>query len=72
MEEDIGGLVARGDGPAAGCPKGFGGPLWKPRLGKLGVGGGGLLAEVDGVAVLGPLLNSAHRGHFRLVSSTSM
>lgn len=67
---DTGGLVARGDGTAAGKPKEFCGPLLNPRLGKFGVAGvDGLVAEDGAIAVEGPLLNSAHRGHFRLVSA---
>jgi hypothetical protein len=66
---DTGGLVARGDGTAAGKPKEFCGPLLNPKLGKFGVAGvGGFGIEDEGVAGVGPLLNSAHRGHFRLVS----
>lgn len=71
----MGGLVARGEGTAAGKPKDVvDGPRLKPRLGRLGVGGGGLEAEgVAGVEGTGavPLLNSAHRGHLRLVSTTA-
>lgn len=65
---DTGGLVASGDGTAAGNPKDVLGPLLKPRFGKLA--GGGLVAvpdEVDGTGAA-PLLNSAQRGHLRLVS----
>jgi len=67
---DTGGLVARGDGTAAGKPNAeVDGPRLNPRLGRLGVAGGGLVAEAD-VGVGGgavPLLNSAYRGHLRLV-----
>ena len=62
---DMGGLVARGDGTATGNPNEVEGPRLKPRLGKFGVVGGGLVADPEGA---GPLLNSAHRGHLRLVS----
>jgi hypothetical protein len=62
---DRGGLVASGEGTAAGNPKGVWGPLLNPRVGVAGVGGG-----TDEPAVAdGPLLNSAHRGHLRLVSA---
>jgi len=64
----MGGLVARGDGTAAGKPnEEVEGPRLNPRLGKFGVAGGGLVADVEGVAGAVPLLNSAHRGHFRFV-----
>jgi hypothetical protein len=67
---DIGGLVARGDGTATGKPKAEAdGPRLNPRFGKFGVVGGGLVAEVEGAAGAVPLLNSAHRGHLRLVST---
>lgn len=72
---DIGGLVARGDGTAAGKPKEvFGGPRLKPRFGRAEVGGGGLAREPAGAGVIGavPLLNSAQRGHFRFVSTSEM
>ena len=68
---ETGGLVARGDGTATGKPNDAEGPRLKPRFGKFGVaGGGGLVADVDvdGTAVV-PLLNSAQRGHLRLVST---
>lgn len=73
----IGGLVAKGDGTAAGNPKErllppTGGPRLKPKFTNPGaVGGGGLVAEVDGVRGGGivPLLNSAQRGHLRFVSA---
>jgi len=66
---DIGGLVARGDGTAAGKPnEDVEGPRLNPRLGKFGVVGGGLVADDEGAAGVVPLLNSAHRGHLRLVS----
>ena len=66
---DIGGLVARGDGTAAGNPnEAVEGPRLNPRLGKFGVAGGGLVADVDGAEDVVLLLNSAHRGHLRLVS----
>lgn len=62
---DMGGLVASGDGTATGKPNDdVDGPRLKPRLGKFGVVGGGLVADVEGAV---PLLNSAHRGHLRLV-----
>lgn len=67
---DMGGLVANGDETATGCPnEGPEGPRLNPRFGRLATGGG-LVAEPDpdGVAGTAPLLNSAHRGHFRLVS----
>ena len=67
---DMGGLVAKGDGTAAGNPNvAVEGPRLKPRLGKFAVvGGGGLVAEgVEGVGTV-LLLNSAQRGHLRLVS----
>jgi len=66
---DMGGLVAKGDGTAAGNPNvAVEGPLLNPRLGKFAVvGGGGLVAEgVEGVGTV-LLLNSAQRGHLRLV-----
>lgn len=70
---DTGGLVARGDGTAALKPKdAFCDGLLKPlKCDPPGVAGGGLVA--DGVAGTGgaPLLNSAHRGHLRLVSAGS-
>lgn len=73
----IGGLAAKGDGTAAGNPKErllppTGGPRLKPKFANPGaVGGGGLVAEVDGVRGGGivPLLNSAQRGHLRFVSA---
>jgi len=73
----IGGLVAKGDGTAAGNPKErllppTGGPRLKPKFANPGaVGGGGLVAEADGVRGGGivPLLNSAQRGHLRFVSA---
>jgi len=68
---DMGGLVARGEGTAAGKPKGIEGPRLNPRFGRFAVVGGGLVAGPDWVGVTGavPLLNSAQRGHFRLVST---
>jgi len=64
---DMGGLVAKGDGTAAGNPNAAAeGPRLKPRLGRFAVVGGGLVAEPDGVGAV-PLLNSAQRGHFRFV-----
>ena len=67
---DTGGLVARGDGPAALNPKeAFCKGLLNPlKLDPPGVAGG---VVADGVAGTGgaPLLNSAQRGHFRLVSA---
>lgn len=68
---DMGGLVAKGDGTAAGNPNvAVEGPRLNPRLGRFAVvGGGGLVAEegVEGVGTV-LLLNSAQRGHLRLVS----
>lgn len=66
---DMGGLVANGDGTAAGKPNvAAEGPRLKPRLGRFAVVGGGLAAEgVEGVGTV-LLLNSAQRGHLRLVS----
>lgn len=65
---DTGGLMANGEGTAAGKPNAeLEGPRLNPRLGKLPVAGGGLLAP-PGVGGAVPLLNSAHRGHFLLVS----
>ena len=69
---DMGGLVARGEGTAAGKPNdATEGPRLNPRLGKFAVVGGGLVAEPAGVGVTGavPLLNSAQRGHLRFVST---
>jgi hypothetical protein len=65
---DMGGLVARGDGTAGKPNEAVEGPRLKPRLGKLGVVGGGLVADVEVEGAV-PLLNSAHRGHLRLVSA---
>ena len=71
---DIGGLVAKGEGTAAGNPNDvLEGPRLKPRFGgKPAEAGGGLVAEPDGVGAVGavPLLNSAQRGHFRFVSAS--
>lgn len=73
----IGGLVANGDGTAAGNPNDerplppTGGPRLKPKfVNPEVVGGGGLVAEAEGVRGGGtvPLLNSAQRGHLRFVS----
>lgn len=69
---DMGGLVASGEGTAAGKPNNaVDGPRLNPRLGRFGVAGGGVEADADagvgGGAV--PLLNSAQRGHLRLVSA---
>lgn len=67
---DMGGLVAKGEGTAAGNPNvAVEGPRLNPRLGKFAVvGGGGLVAEgVEGAGTV-LLLNSAQRGHLRLVS----
>ena len=66
---DMGGLVAKGDGTAAGKPNvAVEGPRLKPRLGRFAVVGGGLVADgVEGVGTV-LLLNSAQRGHLRLVS----
>lgn len=68
---DIGGLVARGDGTAAGNPNALlDGPRLNPRLGP-GVEGGGLAAVDEGATeapgVVGGL-NSRYLGHLRLVS----
>jgi hypothetical protein len=65
---ETGGLVASGDGTAAGNPNETDGPRLKPRLGRFGVDGGGLPAD-PGTGGTGatPLLNSAHRGHFLFV-----
>ena len=73
----MGGLIARGEGP---CAKAFGGRrapdveatgekrLSGPLL-TVGEVAGGLVAELGpGVAGGLPELNSAHRGHLRLVS----
>ena len=68
---DMGGLVAKGDGTAAGNPNAAAeGPRLKPRLGRFAAVGGGPVAEPDGVEAAGavPLLNSAQRGHFLFVS----
>lgn len=63
----MGGLVARGDDTATGKPNDdVDGPRLKPRLGRFGVVGGGLVADADAEGA-GPLLNSAHRGHLRFV-----
>ena len=62
---DMGGLVASGEGTAAGCPKTFEVARLNPILGKA-AGGCGL--ETDGVVGAVPLLNSAQRGHLRFVS----
>lgn len=70
---DMGGLVASGDGTATGKPNAaVDGPRLNPRLGRLGVWGGGLVADPeagDGTGAV-PLLNSAQRGHLRLVSAS--
>ena len=64
--------MAREEGIPTGKPNDdVGGPRLKPKLGRLAVAGGGLEAEeVAGVEGTGtvPQLNSAHRGHLRLVS----
>lgn len=66
---DMGGLVAKGDGTAAGNPNvAAEGPRLNPRLGRFVAVGGGLVADdAEGVGTV-PLLNSAQRGHLRLVS----
>jgi hypothetical protein len=66
---DTGGLVASGEGTAAGKPNvGASAPRLNPRLGRFGVpGAGGLTAEPVGVEGPG-VLNSAQRGHLRFVS----
>lgn len=63
---DIGGLVANGE-ETGGKPKDC--PRLKVGLVALGATAEG--ADVDAVGVMGaaPLLNSAHRGHLRLVSA---
>jgi hypothetical protein len=73
---DTGGLVARGDGTAAGKPKVLRAtPRLNPRFGRFGVPG--TTAGVPGGAtdpggVEGPgVLNSAQRGHLRFVSVRS-
>ena len=71
---DMGGLIASGEGTAAGCPNEVAdGPRLKPRLGKF-AGGCGVApgTAADGVAGAAPLLNSAQRGHFRLVSAINV
>ena len=70
---DMGGLVANGDGTAAGNPNAAPeGPRLNPNVGN--PEGGGLVAEPDGMGVVGPvpLLNSAQRGHFRFVSAAPL
>lgn len=68
--------MANGEGTATGKPNAteLVGPLLNPRLGRLVAEGGGLVArpEEEGVAGTGavPLLNSAHRGHLRFVSTS--
>jgi hypothetical protein len=65
---DMGGLVAKGDGTAAGNPNvAAEGPRLNPRFGKFVVVGGGLVADGAEFGAV-PLLNSAQRGHLRLVS----
>jgi len=65
---DMGGLVARGEGTAAGNPDvAAEGPRLNPRLGRFAVIGG-LVADCAEGAGAVPLLNSAQRGHLRLVS----
>jgi len=65
---DMGGLVASGEGTAAGWPNAVvEGPRLKPRFGRFAAGSG-VGPDPDGVAGAAPLLNSAQRGHFRLVS----
>jgi hypothetical protein len=62
---DTGGLVAKGEGTGAPKPDRLN-PL---RLDILGVMGGGLVADAEAEATgTVPLLNSAQRGHLRLVS----
>lgn len=69
---DIGGLMANGEGTAAGKPnEALEGPRLNPRFGKFPVAGGGLVAD-PGVGGAVPLLNSAQRGHFRFVSGIIM
>lgn len=68
---DNGGLVAKGEGTAAPYENDAlgAGRLNPLRPGTPGVIGGGLVAEVGGTGRGGvPLLNSAQRGHLRLVS----
>ena len=66
---DTGGLVASGDG-TAGNPNEPDGPRLNPRFCMPGAGGV-LAAPGTGVAAVGTLtlLNSAQRGHLRLVSA---
>ena len=74
-DDDTGGLVASGEGTAAGCPNALG--ARRPAISglsaklTLGVGGAavGLVADA-GVPTAGgaPELNSAQRGHLRFVS----
>ncbi len=67
---DMGGLIANGEGTAAGWPNTDAeGPRLKPKFGKFAGGCGLAPAPPDGVVGAAPLLNSAHRGHFRLVSA---
>ena len=65
-----GGLVARGEETAAGNPNELPPGRMNPNPDNPAPIGGGLLAELEGVGGTGavPLLNSAQRGHFRLVS----
>lgn len=68
---DTGGLVANGEGTAAGNPNAAPEePRLNPKVGN--PEGGGLVAEPEGMGVPGPvpLLNSAQRGHFRFVSAS--
>lgn len=70
----IGGLVAKGEETATGCLKAEPGRPKPLRLiGSVAEGGGGLVIEPEGVDGVGtfPLLNSAQRGHFRLVSTAT-
>ena len=60
--------MAKGDGTAAGNPNvAAEGPLLNPRLGRFAVVGGLVADCTEGVGTV-PLLNSAQRGHLRLVS----
>lgn len=69
--DTIGELKAKGEG-TAGNP--YDGPRLKARFGRLGVAPGVAMDPegvegIGGVPVAEGLLNSAHRGHFRFVST---
>lgn len=77
----MGGLVARGEETATGCPNAElpTGRLNPASIGEMAAAGGGGLAivpEPEGVAAAelgtGPLLNSAQRGHLRFVSKITI